>query len=120
MPDRDTSGRSALTYPADLTPEIQSTLASLADLETRYEIDREAAERTTRAAEQAHLLDQLEKRRQVEREPLVRRLAELQQAMTFALMHRAWATDPEEVASRYRVEVERTGDRRQSASERSA
>jgi hypothetical protein len=105
---RETRG-TAPTYPADLTPELQATLADLADLETRYEIDREAIERTTRPAEQVHLLDRLEKRRQAEREPLVQHLAELQQAMMFTLMRRAWVARPEDAVSRFEVEVDRTG-----------
>jgi hypothetical protein len=68
------------TYPADLTPALQETLAILADLETDYDGERQKLERGSgpEVIEQ-RLSEPLEVRRQREREPLLRRLAELQQ-----------------------------------------
>jgi hypothetical protein len=119
MSAQQETSETASTYPADLTPELQATLAELADLETQYEIDREIIERTTGPEEKVHLLDRLERRHRAEREPLVQHLAELQQAMMFALMRRAWVARPEDAGSRFEVEVDRTGDGRPTASERS-
>jgi len=110
----------APTYPADLTPELQATLAALADLDLRWEIDREAVLRTIDTAEQALLLDQIDRRRETERGPLVQKLARLQQVMTFALMRRARVPQPEDTISRLEVEVERTDDAWPGALGRSA
>jgi len=95
----------APTYPADLTPELQATLAALADLDLRWEIDREAVLRTIDTAEQALLLDQIDRRRET---------------MTFALMRRARVPQPEDTISRLEVEVERTDDAWPGALGRSA
>ena len=110
----------APTYPADLTPELQATLAALADLDLRWEIEREAVMRTSHAAELPLLLDQLDKRRETDRGPLVQKLAELQRVMTFAMMRRACIPRPEDTTSPFEVEVERTDDAWPGASERSA
>jgi hypothetical protein len=100
--------RSAQTYPSDLAPEIQVALAALADVETRYDIEREAINRTGSAFEQERLRHQLEERHHAERGPLVQRLAELQQMMAFALMRRSWSAAPrEQTAPSVEVEVER-------------
>lgn len=65
-------------YPDDLLPQLQATLAALADLEVRYETDREhlqtwdgpeAAKRTLAA--------QLDERHERDRGPYVQRLADL-------------------------------------------
>jgi hypothetical protein len=71
----------------DLTPEIQSALAALADVETRYEVDRAQMDRLTGpAAWKARLRAGIEARHMRERQPLVQRLADLQREMTSALM----------------------------------
>jgi hypothetical protein len=72
-------------YPADLTPDIQTTLAALADVETRHEIERERLERYT-GPDQERLRSELAARHQAERTPLVQQLAFLQQALTWAMM----------------------------------
>ncbi len=74
-------------YPADLTPEIQSALAALADLETRYEAERAQMEHWTGpAAWKARLRAGVEARHLRDRQPLVQHLADLQRKMTSALM----------------------------------
>ena len=80
--------RSGPRYASDLTPEIQTALAALADVETRYEIERDRLRRSARKTHREDLLQELEDRHQAERGPLVQRLAELQQAMTSAMMCR--------------------------------
>ncbi len=72
---------------ADLTPEIHSTLRALADVETRYSAERNSLEQWLgpRALKE-HLLGQLEARHARERQPLVQRLADLQQQATSAKM----------------------------------
>jgi hypothetical protein len=117
----ETVGRSDQSYPSDLAPEIQVALAALADVETRYDIEREAIERTGSEGEQEHLRHQLEERHHAERGPLVQRLAELQQIMAFALMRRSWTTAARERTSvSVEVEVERTCHGWPSASRGSA
>ena len=116
--ETETIGRSDQTYPSDLAPEIQVALAALADVETRYDIEREAIKRAGSEIEQEHLRRQLEERHRAERGPLVQRLAELQQIMAFALMRRSWATAPRtQTARSVEVEVERTLDGWPSASQ---
>ena len=74
-------------YPSDLTPEIQRVLAALADVETRYEIERERLDHWSGPTPlKARLIACLEARRQGDRMPLVQRLADLQREMTSALM----------------------------------
>ena len=117
----ETVGRSDQAYPSDLAPEIQVALAALADVEMRYDLEREALERTGSKVEQEHLRLQLEERHHAERGPLVQRLAELQQTMAFALMRRSWAAAPRERTSPcVEVEVERACDGWPSASRWSA
>ncbi|MBQ0822858.1 hypothetical protein KBI52_21965 [Microvirga sp. HBU67558] len=66
-------------YPDDLLPELQATLAALADVEVRYEGAREHLQAWEGPeAIRQHLLAQLEERHQREREPHVGRLADLQ------------------------------------------
>ncbi|WP_262266007.1 hypothetical protein [Microvirga yunnanensis] len=69
-------------YPDDLLPELQATLAALADVEFRYEGARDhlQAWEGPEAIKQ-HLLAQLEGRHQQERRPYVERLAVLQSRM---------------------------------------
>ena len=73
--------------PTDLTPEIQRTLASLADVETRYEIERERLDHWSGPTPlKSRILARIEARHQGDRLPLVQRLADLQRAMTYALL----------------------------------
>ncbi len=66
------------SYPDDLLSELQATLAALADLEVRYEIDQEQLEGWTGPeAIKKRFAAQLEERHQREREPYVQRLAYL-------------------------------------------
>jgi hypothetical protein len=75
----------AIRYAADLTLEIQTTLAALADVETRHEIERERLERYA-GPDKDRLRGDLEARHQAERTPLVQQLAFLQQALDWAMM----------------------------------
>jgi hypothetical protein len=72
---------------SDLTLESASTLQALADVETRYRAERDSLGHWPgpRAAKE-RLLAQLESRHARERQPLVQRLADLQQEMTSARM----------------------------------
>jgi hypothetical protein len=73
----------------DLAPAIRSTLAALAEVETRYEGDRERLEGWSGPkAIRLRLLDHLEARHRQERQPLVQQLAELYQHDTMASMVR--------------------------------
>ncbi len=72
-------------HPTDLTPEIQTTLAALADVETRHEIERERLERYA-GPDKERLRGELAARHEAERTPLVQHLAFLQQALTWAMM----------------------------------
>jgi hypothetical protein len=69
----------AATYPDDLLPELQTMLAALANLEVRYEKDREqlTAWEGPKAAK-GRFAAQLEERHQREREPYLQRLSDLQ------------------------------------------
>jgi hypothetical protein len=69
---------SAPWYPNDLLAELQSTLATLADIEVRYEADRERLEAWAGPeAIKEKFAAQLEERHQRDREPYVQRLADL-------------------------------------------
>src|SRR4051812_43565893 len=70
-----------------LGPEIRRALAVLAEVEARYERDRESlvAWQGPNALKR-RCLDQLETRHAREREPVVQRLAQLHQQMTTASM----------------------------------
>jgi hypothetical protein len=75
--------------PDDLTSQIQAALVALADLETRYQMDRDALlEWTGPGALKRRFVDQLEAHHAREQEPLVQRLAALHQHMTTAAMFR--------------------------------
>ena len=67
------------TYPDDLLPELQIMLAALADLEVRYEKDREqlTAWEGPKAAKE-RFAAQLEECHQRDREPYLQRLSDLQ------------------------------------------
>jgi hypothetical protein len=68
-------------YPDELLPELQSLLKALADVEVRYERDRKRLRRSAQPETKERLLRDLDERRRRDREPLVKRLAELQQKM---------------------------------------
>ncbi|HEX2136941.1 MAG TPA: hypothetical protein VHG30_13730 [Microvirga sp.] len=73
-------------YPADLLPELQSMLKALADVEVRYERERERLARSSEPDEvRERLLAALERQRRREREPYVRRLSELHARMVAAV-----------------------------------
>ena len=72
-----------------LSPDIKSALAVLSDIEARFESDRESLDSWSGPeAIRKRLLDLLDARHKREREPLVQRLAELHQRMTFAQIFR--------------------------------
>lgn len=78
---------------SDLTPEIRDALAALAEIESRYEQDRERLEgwngpRNIRRG----LFNHLEARHRKERQPLVEHLAELYQRAMTASMFRNLTT----------------------------
>jgi len=85
MPKRSTAHLYALldadespTYPADLTPALQATLAILADLDRQHEEMRLKLERWSGPeAIKQRFFEQLEARHQCERKPVVQHLAAL-------------------------------------------
>jgi hypothetical protein len=71
----------------NLALEIQRALAVLADIETRFELDRESlAKWAGPEALRSRFVKMLEIRRAQERDPLVQRLAELHQRTTMLSM----------------------------------
>src|SRR4051812_19287202 len=69
-------------YPSERLPRMQSLLAALADIETRYEIERERLEQGSATEEEMHASrDALEAVWQRDREPVALRLAQLQSRM---------------------------------------
>ena len=65
-------------YPDDLLPQLQQTLATLADLQIRYEIERDYLEGWSGPAEvKNHLLAKLDQCHTANRERLVLCLAQL-------------------------------------------
>ena len=65
-------------YSDDLLPALQSTLASLADLDIRHEIERDYLEEWSGPDEvKQRLMAALEARWQHDREPIVQRLTQL-------------------------------------------
>jgi hypothetical protein len=69
-------------YPKHLLHELQTTLAALADIDSRSDIEREQIEaRLGSETVKAQLTSELEDRRRAEREPYVQRLAELHHQM---------------------------------------
>ncbi len=67
-------------YPDSLLPQLQQALAALADVEVRYETDRESLEQWSGPeAIKNRLAAQLDERYRREREPHVQRLEQLQQ-----------------------------------------
>jgi hypothetical protein len=79
----------ANVYPDELQNEIQGALATLADVEVLYEKRRDRVDRSPAPQRvKTRLCEQLERQRQRDREPLVRRLAELHQRLMSATMFR--------------------------------
>ena len=69
-------------YPADLLPQLQSTLAALADIEVRYHSDQEQLQAWAGPeAIKTRFAVQLAERYQWERSPYVQKLTELQLLM---------------------------------------
>jgi hypothetical protein len=69
-------------YPEQLLPELQCMLKALADVEVRFERDRKRLRRSAEADEtKKRLLRDLEERRRRDREPFLKRIAELQRKM---------------------------------------
>jgi hypothetical protein len=67
-------------YADDLLPALQSTLASLADLDIRHEIERDYLEEWSGPDEvKQRLMAALEARWQRDREPIVQRLTQLEE-----------------------------------------
>src|SRR5215203_762434 len=76
-------------YPDELLPAMQSTLAALADLDLRFEIERDYLEEWSGPDEvKRRLTAALEAGWQRDREPVVLRLAQLQSHMGAAGGHR--------------------------------
>jgi hypothetical protein len=76
-------------YPDELLPAMQSTLAALADLDLRFEIERAYLEEWSGPDEvKRRLVAEVEAGWQREREPVVLRLAQLQSHMGAAGGHR--------------------------------
>ncbi len=72
-----------------LTGEVQTALAVLADIETRFAIDRERLDRWTGpAAVKARLMTDLQRRREAERGPVMRRLTDLQAGLRHVMTAR--------------------------------
>jgi len=69
-------------YPADLLPQLQSTLPALADIELRYDRDQEQLQRWAGPeAIKTRFAAQLAERYQRDRTPCGQRLSELQRLM---------------------------------------
>ena len=74
-------------YAGDLTPELQRTLATLADVEMRLAVGRERlAGLTGPEGWRDRVRAALEAQYRREREPLVQRLGDLQREMTMRMM----------------------------------
>ena len=76
-------------YPKDLLHELQTTLAAVADIDVRYDSEREQiAAHLGSEAVKSQLTSELEDHRRAEREPYVQRLAELHYQMMAAMAYR--------------------------------
>ena len=70
------------TYPEDLLPELQRVLAALADLDVRYETERDHLESWSGPEEvKQRLLTELEQKHRAMREPYAMRVAELERQL---------------------------------------
>ena len=69
-------------YPEDLLPELQRVLAALADLDVRYETERDHLEEWSGPEEvKQRLLADLEQKHRATREPYAMRVAELERQL---------------------------------------
>ncbi len=76
-------------YPDDIEPAVQDTLGVLANIDAHYERERERLEYWTGPSTvKERLAAELEEAHRTEREPHVRRLAELHQRWMSATMFR--------------------------------
>jgi len=67
------------TYPEDLLPELQRLLAALADLDARYQTQRDHLDQWSGPKEvKQRLLADLEQKHRATREPYARQVAELE------------------------------------------
>jgi hypothetical protein len=79
---RATGSSPVSIYPSDLLPQLPKLPAALADIETRYEMERERLEQGSGTEdEKQRLRAELETVWQRDREPIARRLAQLQSPM---------------------------------------
>ncbi|MBZ6078797.1 hypothetical protein [Microvirga puerhi] len=70
-------------YPDDLLLQIQQTLGALADIEFRYETERQRLQASDENGQVcSRLAEELERRYQAEREPCIRSLTDLQECLT--------------------------------------
>lgn len=72
-------------YPSDLLPDLQRTLADLADVELRYEAARECLEHEPPGIREPCLVE-IEARYRQERQPHVQRLEELREQIRGLIM----------------------------------
>src|SRR4051812_25829203 len=84
QPDADPTGAAEVPfYPDDLLPALRRTLASLADVEMRYEAERDYLEEWSGPeVVKQRLIAALNARWRNDREPIVERLARLRQQAT--------------------------------------
>jgi len=70
------------TYPEDLLPELQRVLAALADLDFRYETERDHLEEWSGPEEvKQRLLAELDQKHRATREPYAMQVAELERQL---------------------------------------
>ena len=70
------------TYPEDLLPELQRVLAALADLDARYETEREYLDEWSGPEQvRQRLLAELEQKHKATRQPYAMRVAELERQL---------------------------------------
>jgi septal ring factor EnvC (AmiA/AmiB activator) len=75
-------------YPESLLHQLQATLSALADIEARYEAEREHLEaRMASATDQSQSVADLDSRRETDRQPYVQLLAELHHRMMSTLAY---------------------------------
>ena len=75
--------RSTSIYPADRLPQLQGLLSALADIDLAYERDLQVVRGSaTNADLKTMTINNLAQRHQERREPIVRRLAALQEWVT--------------------------------------
>jgi hypothetical protein len=70
-------------YPDDLLLQIQQTLGALADIEFRFETERQRLQASSENGQAcSRLAEDLERRYQAEREPCIQSLTDLQDRLT--------------------------------------